>query len=274
MKLDWKYSYDKLDEARDFYEKHGFVGFTDLLKEYELDHLKKAFAEAREEGTVEIGQEKVKNLNDAIYRHPVFEDFASHTKIIRIAEYFLHRPIELQHSKLNCKPEDSDQGRIEWHQDFPFFPHTNFDLLAIGIHFDQEDEKSGCLEVIPGSHKMGPLSHCRDGEFVYECTEMEEIDLDRKVHLRGDSGLVTVHHSLLLHASAPKKVPRERRLLVYQYRTQDAVQLSGALHKCTGYEIDGQEQVGHVRFPDGQVIENRGDDGRLYDIYRSLKPDE
>ena len=37
---------------------------------------------------------------------------------------------------------DKGSGLINWHQDYPFFPHTNFDLLAFGIHLDDEDENS------------------------------------------------------------------------------------------------------------------------------------
>lgn len=87
-------------------------------------------------------------------------------------------------------------------------------------------------------------------------------------------GTVTIHHCLTLHQSSPKNNDRQRRLMVFQYRTDDNVQLSGVLWKCTGYKVTApSERNGFVRFADGSLIENRGKDGRLYDKFGKLAPD-
>ena len=38
---------------------------------------------------------------------------------------------------------------VEWHQDWAFYPHTNDDLLAIGIYLDDCGPDNGPLMVIP-----------------------------------------------------------------------------------------------------------------------------
>ena len=38
--------------------------------------------------------------------------------------------LRLQHCKLNWKPPTKGTGEVDWHQDFPFLPHTNYDVLA------------------------------------------------------------------------------------------------------------------------------------------------
>jgi ectoine hydroxylase-related dioxygenase (phytanoyl-CoA dioxygenase family) len=216
--------------------------------------------------------------NDAIYRHPVFEKYLKDERIINIAKKILNASsgLELQHSKLNSKPlQDKGAGLIEWHQDYPFFPHTNLDLVAVGIHFDDEDEDSGSMRVVPGSHKLGILSHCdEEGKFVYKCTD-QKFDDSKTVLMTCPAGTVTVHHCLTLHQSSPKRNDKHRRFLVYQVRTDDNIQISGVLWKCTGYEITGSSKnKGRVRFMDGTSVENRGVEGRLYDKFAKLAPNK
>jgi ectoine hydroxylase-related dioxygenase (phytanoyl-CoA dioxygenase family) len=197
--------------------------------------------------------------------------------IVAFVEGLFGRLLEIQHSKLNCKPlNDSGEGRIAWHQDYPFFPHTNYDLVAVGIHLDDEGPDEGPVLVVPGSHRAGPLSHVRpDGEFGYEVTEALPDDAgERAVTLTGPAGQVTVHHCLTLHTSEPKRSANLRRILITQYRARDAVQLAGVMWEEAGVTV-GDEDDGPrtARFTDGTVVDLRGRGGRLYDRYGKLAPD-
>ena len=49
------------------------------------------------------------------------------------------------------------------HQDYPFFPHTQHTMVAAILHFDDAPEEKGCVRVVPGSHKQGPLEHEQAG---------------------------------------------------------------------------------------------------------------
>ena len=39
------------------------------------------------------------------------------------------------------------------HQDWAFYPHTNDDLITVGIYLDDCSEKNGPLKIIKNSHK-------------------------------------------------------------------------------------------------------------------------
>ena len=41
---------------------------------------------------------------------------------------------------------------VEWHQDWAFYPHTNDDLLAVGVMLDDMELENGPLLVLPGTH--------------------------------------------------------------------------------------------------------------------------
>lgn len=257
------------------YDEFGFVHVTELFSNDEVNRLKNAYDEALLSGNIHEGDEEIVNMNDAIYTHPVFEHLMSDERIIQLAENIIGTQVELQHSKLFSKPKfDKGKGEVKWHQDFPFFPHTNYDLAALAIHLDDETEESGPLQFISGSHKLGVLSHCSNGEFVYHCTEDINYDSYKKNIVICNAGHITVHHGLTLHSSAQKTISDKRRILYLQFRAGDAKQLAGVIWKCTGYQpYNRRNSESFARFPDGTLIELRGKGGRLFDLFGILKPD-
>jgi hypothetical protein len=46
---------------------------------------------------------------------------------------------------------------VEWHQDWAFYPHTNDDVLAIGVLLDDCDLANGPMLVTPGTHRSDGL---------------------------------------------------------------------------------------------------------------------
>jgi phytanoyl-CoA hydroxylase len=262
------------DRALAHYREHGFVAFIDLLSPAEMQEIGGICNEAIAAGRLRVGEEAVAENADCIYADPRLENLPRHPALVAMARHLIGSPVELQHAKFNAKPrrEGSPEGEIRWHQDYPFFPHTNFDLVACGLHLDAEDATSGPVSVLPGSHLNGVQSHVRDGRFVYEMVDMAGTQTD-VVDLVCPQPFVTFHHALLAHRSAPKQGRQARRLLVMQYRAQDAIQLAGVIGRATGLEVEPPQAKGYAHFPDGTRVEIRGTNGRLYDLHGKLAPD-
>ena len=74
--------------------------------------------------------------------------------------------------KLNMKSAEFGSP-VEWHQDWAFYPHTNDDLLAVGIAIDAMTSENGCLLAIPGSHRGRVYNHHQDGHFAGAVTEAD-----------------------------------------------------------------------------------------------------
>jgi phytanoyl-CoA hydroxylase len=73
--------------------------------------------------------------------------------------------IRFHHGKVNSKlPGSGTQAK--WHQDFPFEPMTNDDMITCLLFIDDVTLENGPLEVIPGSHREPLYSHWHDGEFT------------------------------------------------------------------------------------------------------------
>ena len=90
---------------------------------------------------------------------------AARTRIKAVLQELLGPTVRLQTTKLNTKAPGGGAA-VEWHQDWAFYPHTNDDLLAIGLILADVDEANGPLMVIPGSHKGPTLDHTRNGVFA------------------------------------------------------------------------------------------------------------
>jgi phytanoyl-CoA hydroxylase len=233
-------------ERKAFYEETGYLIVPELLEPAEVDELRLALGQvlaeaeglqasnskfalsAAAEGT---GRRYVKRVFNPIARHEAFKKLVSHPRILDVVEELIGPDITLQQTKLNLKPPAED-ARFEWHQDYPFFPHTNFDLVAVMVFLDDTDETNGCLRVIPGSHKLGPLEHDFSPDGQAYGTEVRDKsvfgDESRWVSLVVPAGSIALHHSCTLHSSGANRSDRPRSSLIFEYRASDARQIAGA----------------------------------------------
>ena len=100
------------------------------------------------------------------------------------------------------------------HQDYPYFPHARHSVTAASIHLDDATEENGCLRLIPGSHKLGPIA---------ETGESNELDsakypIEEGVPVPGKAGDVLLFNYLTIHGSGVNASDRPRRNILFQYR--------------------------------------------------------
>jgi phytanoyl-CoA hydroxylase len=243
-------------EQKTQYEEEGYLVFPELLDSVELAQLRAALAEVLQEadGLTESNDKfsvvpsddgrshVVRRIFSPIAHHQVFHDLVFNAKIVDVVENLIGPDIQLHHTKLNLKPP-SKEARFEWHQDYPFFPHTNFDLLAVMIMLDDSTEQNGCLKIIPGSHKWGPRNHlfARDGAFSSQLEDRSVLeDSSRWKTVPVPAGGMELHHCNMLHSSGPNRGVQPRSAIVIQYRAADNVQLGGnTAHSGNGLQIRG-----------------------------------
>ena len=134
--------------------------------------------------------------------------------------------LRFHHSKINSKLPGSATA-VKWHQDFPFTPHSNTDLVTTLLMIDEVTEENGPLRVVPGTHK-GPLhSLWHDGSFTGAVsTELERDFEAQAVSCTGPAGAVCFMHTCLAHGSAPNRSTAPRTLLISVYAAADAAACS------------------------------------------------
>ncbi len=144
--------------------------------------------------------------------------------------------LRLHTSKLNMKSAENGAA-IEWHQDYAFYPHTNDDILAIGVIIDDMKSENGPLMVYPGSHKGPVYDHHVDGVFAgaFSPTDVGLNPADA-VELTGPAGSISIHHGRMVHGSAQNTSKRSRRILFYEMMAADAFPIMGSLTNWAGIE--------------------------------------
>ena len=160
--------------------------------------------------------------NDPLYRWVTFE-----SPIPDIVAQLLGPAVRFHHSKLNMKGSLIGAA-VEFHQDAAFYPHSNDDVLAVGLLLDDATADNGAMAVLPGSHR-GPIYTHYDGQgrFVgcMRPDDVARLDTSRAVLLELPAGSIHIHHYRLVHWSAPNTSTRERRLLINSYAAADALSL-------------------------------------------------
>ena len=163
---------------------------------------------------------RLRRLNVPVEQHPVYDRTMRDRNILDIVAQLIGPNIRTNGNKLNMKSPGYGSA-VEWHQDWAFYPHSNDDLLAVGVAMDDMTEANGCMIMIPGSHKGKIYDHHQDGRFVGAITEKVEV-ASQAVPVEVEAGGITLHHVRTLHASAPNRSNKSRRLLLFQYCAVDA----------------------------------------------------
>ena len=155
---------------------------------------------------------------------PIFLELLKSPSLIACLRSLLGSNIRLHGSKLNMKSA-GDGAAVEWHQDWAFYPHSNDDVLAVGVMLDDVTTDNGPMLVIPGSHKVEKVwDHHHEGRFCGAIApkSVTDINFDKAVACTGKAGDCTFHHVRLVHGSATNFSHTQRNLMLYECASADA----------------------------------------------------
>ena len=180
---------------------------------------------------------RVRRLKDPHTLDPIFRNLAECNAIVEPVSELLDGTVRFDHSKLNFK-HPAANAEIRWHQDWAFYPHTNDDILAVGVMIEDCTSENGPLMVIPGSHKGTVFDHHHNGIFAGGVNP-NTIDhlVDKAVELTAPAGSLTIHHVRTLHASRNSTGNTIRPLLLFSYAAVDAFPI---LQSCDLEEFDSR----------------------------------
>src|SRR6185295_13489738 len=156
------------------YQRDGFIVIDDVFSPAEVDSLRSVLASpAIQSALVDAGiASRTVHLLEMTQRHPAILALARDPRIVGRLSALLGPDIQLQHSKLATKPATPGTGAFGWHQDLPFYPHTNTSLLSVFVYLDDATLENGCMSMVRGSHRLGPLNHLNEaGYFTSSCQE-------------------------------------------------------------------------------------------------------
>jgi len=128
--------------------------------------------------------------------------------------------VKFHHCKLNIKLPGM-KTRVEYHQDHPYDPHTNNDMLTALVLLDEMTEENGCIRVVAGSHKHR-YSHYRDGTFAGKVSdELNEQFSKAADPIQGMVGDVCLMDTWAAHGGDDNRSDNPRSLLICDYTAAD-----------------------------------------------------
>jgi len=191
----------------------GLTGHTEMY-DLEPDHLPEA--------------PRVRRIKTPHRHEPYFWELARHPKLLTILQRLLgSEAVRLHGSKINMKAP-AGGAPVEWHQDWAFYPHTNDDLLAVGVMLEDCTVENGAMLMLSGTHKGKVFDHHADGHF---CGAIDlpsaDLDVSGAAPCTGRAGSMSFHHVRTVHGSAQNLSAHPRTLLLYEFAAADAWPLLG-----------------------------------------------
>ena len=260
------------NEQINYYKDKGYLVVENAIPQDKLEELQKVTDEY-------VANSKDVVVNDEVYDladdhsstnpnlrrlknphllHDVYKNITEDACILDIVEKLVGKNIRRDHTKLNFKSARGGES-IEWHQDWAFYPHTNDDIVEVGIFLDDCGEENGPLMAVPGSHK-GPLDdHHHQGVFIGAVDPANShYDLSTAEPFLAKAGSISLHHVRSLHGSKKNNSEKSRRVLFVGYTAADSWPLKGILDlglKPTSSEGDFVKNIYSVY--EGNIV--RGD---------------
>jgi phytanoyl-CoA hydroxylase len=215
------------------YDDQGFLDVDHLLLPQEVEELCRRTQEISEGRGQDFPQQHlelepgangvrsaktIRKINHCAENDAVFMKYAKLDRILDIVEELIGPDIKLFGSQLFMKPP----GGVEkpYHQDSPYFSIEPMALVTCWIALDDVTVENGCLWVVPGSHRLGPLPHTEKwlvGDREDKRVPDSEFDRSTEIPVTLSPGSCSFHHSLILHMSHPNHTNTSRRGLAFHY---------------------------------------------------------
>ena len=141
--------------------------------------------------------------------HPAFEEIRNSAKFPVLLEPLIGTSLKQYINQINFKMPGGDIA-FPWHQDIrptPAFRDQVNTYVQTIIVVDKATVENGCLQIVPGSHKLGNLKVQRYAKGQIE----DHLDVSRAVPLEGEPGDVVMFTSYTAHGSTPNTTDQPRR---------------------------------------------------------------
>jgi ectoine hydroxylase-related dioxygenase (phytanoyl-CoA dioxygenase family) len=190
----------------------------------------------------------LRRVNSPTEISPSYLDVVTNSRIPDMVADLIGPNVKFHHSKINAKLPGANT-EVKWHQDFPFTPHSNDDLVTALLALDDVDETNGPLIAALGSHKDGLAGLWHNGIFTGVAGDADSAAWAKEAKtFTMKAGSVCLMHTRAGHSSGPNLGTRPRRLFIAVYSAEDAIPLSPnpLPSKHEGLLVRG-ERTGRVR---------------------------
>ena len=142
----------ELDNLSKFYEKNGYVSPVKLLSEAEAAKHRNRLEEAEKQ----LGSLHYRSKVHTILTSPF--ELATSSKVLDLIEKLIGPNILLYNVTYIIK-EPNSPDHVSWHQDLTYWGLSHDDQVSMWLALSPATKESGCMRMVPESHKNGQLNH-------------------------------------------------------------------------------------------------------------------
>ena len=172
--------------------------------------------------------------------------------------------VRLWHDQIISKPPH-DNGHFGFHHDFFFWPLSPPNIVSCWLALDDATVDSGCMHVMPKSHKDERFSvaaraafnsaSAKANEAGHEppsnpWTERGKLDISHGIPVELKAGECMFHHCLNWHGTPPNITDHQRRAFVMIFMAQDVC--------YNNAQAPGHILVSTIEVPDGEPLVGDG----------------
>ena len=249
-------------EQLEAYHRDGYLVVEDLVTPEEVNALRERVREythgGRDPGSIEVQIEPRIQRGEMTVEHPgdgirkltglvegddLFRRLGLHPNIVGIVEQILGPDLKMFRNALLLKPPEVGSAK-GMHQDSPYWDIEPMDLCSCWFTLDDATRENGCMEVLPGWHRKGPLPHVHvTDDFVVDerCYDPSEAVSSP---IRAGGGLF--FHALRPHYTAPNRSDRWRRAIALSYMSSRS-RYTGRGESPVYFHVQGETYPGCVR---------------------------
>lgn len=170
------------------------------------------------------------NRNNAHHSFPFLAELAKDPRIVDMAEALVGPNISLWSTVLFIKAPRSGSF-VSWHQDARYMAVAPDNHVTAWLALSPSTLQSGCVSVIPGTHRNGMIQHedtFGEDNILTRGQRVVGVDDTEPVHLELQPGQMSLHHPWLVHGSQPNQTDDRRIGIAFQsYLGGDMAPLRG-----------------------------------------------
>ncbi len=182
------------------YHEDGFLSPIDVMSEDEAITYRDRFEEAEKKYPEHAHAEK---RNNAHFSYKCLDELAHHPIILDAVEDIVGPNFSLWASVLFIK-EPQTKHYVSWHQDATYMGMNKNDFVTPWIALSPSNLETGCMSMIPGTHKNHIRPHddtFAEDNILTRGQVVRDVDESQAVDLILRPGQMSLHHAEIVHGS-------------------------------------------------------------------------
>ena len=159
--------------------------------------------------------DSVRKLMPVIASDARLRAVAEHGDLLALMTRIVGEPPALSQDMALLKPPRIGREK-PWHQDMAYFDYpADTTIVGAWIALDEALPENGCMMIIPGSHRDGPMPHWKRRDWQICDTDVR---VGESLAVPLPPGGCLLFHCLLQHGTPPSRSHRRRWALQFHYR--------------------------------------------------------